>query len=96
MKRFINLSQLMLLILLQMSLSMSSYADLYEPVPQCYQPSKPLWFATAHYKQRYDSDVDEYQACMKAFIIKEERAAKMHAQSAQKALKTWNDFVKKK
>lgn len=96
MKRSIKLSYTILLILLLLGFSVSSYADLYEPVPQCYQPSQPLWFATSYYKERYDHDVDEYQACMKKFIQKQEIAAKKHTQAAQDAIKSWNDFVKEK
>lgn len=96
MKGFIKLSRMFLSGVLCMGFSVSSYADLYEPVPHCYQPSKPLWFASSDYKERYDNDVNEYHSCMKKFIQKQEIAAKKHNQAAQDAIAAWNDFVKNK
>ncbi|RKZ92762.1 MAG: hypothetical protein DRQ43_08755 [Gammaproteobacteria bacterium] len=94
MKGFIKLSQIILLISLQMGISLSSHADLYEPIPQCYQPTKPLWFATSYYKQRYEQDIDDYKNCMTTFIKKQKRAAAKHTEAAKMALKSWNEFVK--
>jgi len=74
----------------------SVYADLYEPVPHCYQPSKPLWLAAEKYQQRYELDVEQYQTCIKLFIKKQQNAVQVHTLAAQKALKTWNDFIKEK
>ncbi len=91
-----KLNQMFFLGLISITISSLSYADLYEPVPQCYQPSKPLWFATAYYTERYEHDIRAYQTCMKAFIVKEERAIKMHQKAAQQALKSWNNFIKNK
>ncbi len=72
----------------------NSYADSFQPLPHCYKPSQPLWLASESYKARYKRDVTEYQDCMKAFIVEQERAVKIHTQAAQQALKTWNDFAK--
>jgi len=72
----------------------NSYADNFQPLPHCYKPSKPLWLASGFYKARYKRDVTDYQDCMKAFIVDQERAVKIHTQAAQQALKTWNDFAK--
>ncbi len=86
-------------ILLAMALMMSNMsvqADPYKPVPHCYQPSKPLWLAGAKYQQRYEFDVERYQSCIKLFIKKQQDAVQIHTQAAQKALKTWNDFIKEK
>ncbi len=69
------------------------FADIYEPVPQCYKPAKPLWFATSLYQKRYDDDVKQYHDCLKAFIKKQTYAAKMHSNAAQNALNTWNRFI---
>lgn len=91
-----KLNQMILLGILQAGISVSVYADLYEPVPHCYQPSKPLWFASADYKNRYDTDVNLYHDCIKAFILKQEIAAEKHSLAAQKAIKIWNEFVKNK
>ena len=96
MKRLIKSNRIILLSVLQMVISVSAYADLYEPVPHCYQPSKPLWFASSDYKERYDNDINEYHTCMKKFIQKQEIAAKKHNQAAQDAIAIWNDFVKNK
>lgn len=80
------------LVLFLMGVSVSGQADSYEPVAHCYQPEKPLMFSTRYYKNRYAQDVEEYHRCLKAFIKHQEYAAKMHKESAIKALKTWNDF----
>lgn len=91
-----KLNRIILLSLLQMGFSVSSHADLYEPVPHCYEPSKLLWFASSAYKERYENDVNGYHTCMKEFILKQENSAKRHAKAAQDAIKTWNEFVKNK
>ena len=91
-----KLNRFLLSGLLLTGFSMSIYADNFEPLPHCYKPTKPLWLATSYYKHRYDRDIEEYQRCMKAFIVDQERAAKVHTQAAQKALKTWNDFAQDK
>ncbi len=83
-------------LLLSLLLASVSYADTFEPTPHCYKPTEPLWLATSYYKSRYTRDVDEYQRCMKAFIVAQERAVKIHTQAAQAALKTWNDFSQNK
>ncbi len=91
-----KLSLFLLLGLLMMGSSITTYADNFEPLPHCYKPTKPLWLATGYYKTRYSRDVEEYQRCMKAFIVNQENAVKIHTLAAQSALKTWNDFVKAK
>ena len=88
-----KISSFFFLALFLLGLSASSHADTYEPVPHCYKPSKPLFFASRHYKDRYRIDVEEYQSCLKKFIQHQELAAKMHTEAAQNALKTWNDFA---
>ncbi|MCW8930373.1 MAG: hypothetical protein OQL19_09065 [Gammaproteobacteria bacterium] len=85
-----------LLALFMMGSSVTSYADSFEPLPHCYKPTKPLWLATSYYKTRYNRDVEEYQRCMKSFIVAQENAVKIHTQAAQNALKTWNEFVQSK
>ncbi|WP_198265329.1 hypothetical protein [sulfur-oxidizing endosymbiont of Gigantopelta aegis] len=88
-----------ILILLSMILagfSASSTADMFEPIPFCYKPTKPLWLSTAYYARRYQRDVGDYQHCMKDFIRSQELAAKVHSQAAKKALQSWQAFSKKK
>ena len=77
-------------------ISVNTYADNFGPLAHCYKPTKPLWLATAYYKERYNQDVEDYQHCMKAFIRAQEAAVKIHTQAAQQALQTWNDFVQEK
>ncbi len=91
-----KLSLFLLLSLILTGVSAISYADNFEPIPHCYKPNKPLWLATAYYKNRYNYDIEEYQRCMKAFIEAQERAVQIHTQAAQKALETWNNFAQEK
>ena len=91
----IKFKPFLLLSLILSAFSSSSFADSFEIVPHCYEPSQPLWLATSYYKTRYNSDVEEYQRCMKAFITTQERAINIHTLAAQKALETWNDFAEK-
>jgi len=91
-----KLSLFLLLSLILTGVSVTSYADNFEPLPHCYKPNKPLWLAAAYYKNRYNRDIEEYQRCMKAFIEDQENAIKIHTQAAQKALETWNNFAQKK
>lgn len=81
------------LLLFFMGLTVLSHADTYEPIAHCYKPSKPLMFASSHYKNRYTQDVEVYRICLKTFIEHQENAAKMHQEAAKNALKTWNDFA---
>jgi len=74
--------------------SVPLYADHYEPVAHCYQPSKPLWLASFDYKQRYKYEMEQYKVCIKAFIMEQKNAAQIHTSAAQNALQTWNNFIK--
>jgi len=87
-----KISSFFFLTLFLIGLSALSHADTYEPVAHCYKPSKPLFFASRQYKDRYRDDVQEYHSCLNTFIKHQELAAKMHTEAAQNALKTWNDF----
>jgi len=91
-----KLAVVLLLSMMLTGISVSSYADHFEPLPHCYKPTKPLWMATAYYKERYNSDVEAYQRCMKKFIMAQEAAVTIHTQAAQKALEAWNSFVQQK
>ncbi len=88
--------KLSIFLLLSIVLASSSYADSFEPTPHCYRPTEPLWLATVYYRNRYTAEVEEYQRCMKAFIVQQEHAVLIHTQAAQKALQTWNEFAQKK
>lgn len=90
MKRAIFLLSSMMLA----GISINTFADSYGPLPHCYKPTKPLWLATVYYRNRYTRDVSEYQRCMKAFIVDQERAVKIHTHAAQAALTSWNEFAK--
>ncbi len=91
-----KLAVFLLLSMMLTGISVSSYADNFGPLSHCYKPTKPLWMATTYYKERYNSDVVEYQRCMKKFILAQEAAVNVHTQAAQKALETWNEFAQKK
>jgi hypothetical protein len=87
---------LLLLSMMLSAFSASSTADMFEPIPFCYKPTKPLWLSTPYYERRYQRDVNDYQRCMKDFILSQELAAKVHGQAARKALQSWEQFTKKK
>ena len=87
------MKKIILLAVLLMS-NVSANADLYEPVPQCYEPKKLLWLASNYYTQRYEHDVEKYQECIKSFVKKQRHAAHMHTQAAENAVKILNDYIK--
>lgn len=87
-------SLLFFLLISFLGLSFSTYADTYEPVVHCYKPSKPLFFATQKYKDRYSQDVEKYQNCLKIFILRQQQAVEMHKNAAENAIKANNDIIR--
>lgn len=71
-------------------------ADHYQPIPHCYEPSKPLWLASLNYQQRYDYDVQQYEMCLRKFIEAQKNAVKTHSQAAQSVLEALTEFRKSK
>lgn len=78
------------------SLSLCAQAntsDTTDLADYCYKPSKPLFFATMHYKKRYAEDVEEYQRCRQHFLEMQEDLAEMKTESEKNSQKIWDNFT---
>ena len=64
-----------------------------EEMDYCYKPSKPLFFATSEYKNRYAEDMKEYQRCRKGFLEMQARVTAMEEESEKNAKKMRESFV---
>jgi len=51
----------------------------------CYKPSKPLFFSTQEYKNRYSEDMKEYQRCQSGFHEMKAHLAEIKKESDRNA-----------
>lgn len=80
------------LLILFFSLSASSFADT-SGFDYCFKPEKPLFFASSHYKNRYDEDLQAYNHCLKDFNDMQARLTKMQEESIANSMIILNEFV---
>ncbi|NCC19267.1 MAG: hypothetical protein EOM29_10050 [Bacteroidia bacterium] len=90
-------------VLLIVFLVISLNADMFQPSPSCYEPTKPFkpysfnsqWEVDSYNNliRMYRIEVDDFRNCIQNFINEQNMAIKKHADAIDEATNKWNNFV---